>query len=38
MRERRRAADLDPTSLREKYAALGKIAELARRVADNRSR
>jgi uncharacterized protein YhaN len=28
--------DLDPTSLREKYAALGKIAELARRVADNR--
>jgi uncharacterized protein YhaN len=30
-------ADLDPTPLREKYAALGKIAELARRVADNRS-
>ena len=28
--------DLDPTPLREKYAALGKIAELARRVADNR--
>jgi uncharacterized protein YhaN len=27
---------LDPTPLREKYAALGKIAELARRVADNR--
>src|SRR5271170_2836832 len=29
--------DLDPAPLREKYAALGKIAELARRVADNRS-
>jgi uncharacterized protein YhaN len=29
-------ADLDPTPLREKYAALGKIAELARKVADNR--
>ena len=28
--------DLDPTSLREKYVALGKNAELARRVADNR--
>jgi uncharacterized protein YhaN len=28
--------DLDPTPLREKYAGLGKIAELARRVADNR--
>jgi uncharacterized protein YhaN len=28
--------DLDPTPLREKYTALGKIAELARRVADNR--
>jgi uncharacterized protein YhaN len=28
--------NLDPTPLREKYAALGKIAELARRVADNR--
>ena len=28
--------ELDPTPLREKYAALGKIAELARRVADNR--
>ena len=28
--------DLDPTPLREKYAALGKIAELALRVADNR--
>src|ERR1700722_12264787 len=27
---------LDPTPLREKYTALGKIAELARRVADNR--
>ena len=27
--------DLDPTPLREKYTALGKIAELARRVADN---
>jgi uncharacterized protein YhaN len=30
-------ADLDPTPLREKYSALGKIAELARRVADNRT-
>ena len=29
-------ADLDPAPLREKYAALGKFAELARRVADNR--
>jgi uncharacterized protein YhaN len=29
--------DLDPTPLREKYAAFGKIAELARRVADNRT-
>src|SRR6202042_2296108 len=28
--------DLDPTPLREKYAALDKIAELARRVDDNR--
>src|SRR6202042_2318913 len=28
--------DLDPTPLREKYTALGKIAELARSVADNR--
>ena len=28
--------DLDPTPLREKYAAFGKIAELAGRVADNR--
>ena len=27
---------LDPAPLREKYAALGKISELARRVADNR--
>ncbi len=31
-----RGADLDPMPLREKYAALGKMAELARRVADNR--
>jgi uncharacterized protein YhaN len=31
-----RGADLDPAPLREEYAALGKIAELARRVADNR--
>ena len=31
-----RGADLDPAPLREKYAALGKISELARRVADNR--
>jgi uncharacterized protein YhaN len=29
--------DLDPTPLREKYTALGKIAELARRAADNRT-
>jgi uncharacterized protein YhaN len=29
-------ADLDPAPLREKYAALGKISELARRVADSR--
>jgi uncharacterized protein YhaN len=29
-------ADLDPTPLREKYAALGKIAELARSVVDSR--
>ncbi len=29
---------LDPAPLREKYAALGKISELARRVADNRHR
>jgi uncharacterized protein YhaN len=29
-------ADLDPAPLREKYAALGKIAEEARRVADSR--
>ena len=29
-------ASLDPAPLRERYAALGKIAELARRVADNR--
>jgi len=29
-------ADVDPAPLREKYAALGKIAEEARRVADNR--
>ncbi|HEY5206727.1 MAG TPA: AAA family ATPase [Roseiarcus sp.] len=28
--------DLDPAPLRERYAALGKISELARRVADNR--
>jgi uncharacterized protein YhaN len=28
--------DLDPTTLREKYAALGKIAELARQFADHR--
>ena len=35
-RARGAGADLDPAPLREKYAALGKIAELARRVADNR--
>ena len=29
-------AELDPGPLREKYVALGKIAELARRVADGR--
>ena len=29
-------ADLDPAPLREKYAALGKIADEARRVADGR--
>ncbi len=36
LREKTQGGDLDPTPLREKYAALGKIAELARRVADNR--
>ena len=30
-------ADLDPAPLREKYAALGKVAEEARRAADSRT-
>ena len=37
MRERRRALTSIPRPLREKYAALGKVAEEARRVADSRT-